>query len=312
MCRAPLSLLLAVCALCGSSPGVWAEETASPAAARTEFVYEIDPYYSDIGWNIPLSDKPIPIIASGSEAVIYRELIKDSLVPQYMLLEASVYPMPILGTYLKSHMPGSYRKGEIGSSGFNLIESLTAGFQEPWALSAFFGNVAKLQRPNEKRHGNNYGYTGYLVSVGNKHIKNNTPVSDAWCELEWKIKGKLDYPNEKLSWSFRFGGKFHRNHDVQNVNYVSLYRSNTDLRSPDLAWLENTNFEFRLHFLQHGGKLVRSEFIVGKKLPLPDKGITPTLNAGFIWSSPDEYAGALRDTAGKNKLTFVIRPSIEF
>jgi len=284
---------------------------AQQTAAQPEFVYELDPYYTNVGYNIPLTDKPIPTIESDSEAVIYRELIKDSVVPRYMTAEASLYPMPILGTWLKTHHSGLYGSASMDGGSFNLLESLTAGFQEPWAVSLFFGNVAKLKRPGDKRIGNNYGYTGYLFSMGDKHIKNNTPVDDDWFELEWKIKGQLDYRDRKLSWSFRGGGKIHRNSEVNDVYYISLSRNNTELNRPGLDWLDNSTAEFRMHFLQSSGKLVRTEFIVGKKLPLPDKGFTPTLSAGFIWASPAEYSGSLRNV-NNNTLTFVIRPSIEF
>ena len=285
-------------------------EEVSEGEAKTEVVFEIDPYYSDVGLNVPLTTKPIPTIESRSEAVIYRELIKGSLIPRYMLLEASVYPMPVLGTHLKQHSPEFFDRGRINDN-INIIESLTAGFQEPWAVSAFFGNVAKLKRPGDTRQGNDYGYTGYLFSAGAKHIKNNVMIDDEWCELEWKIKGKLDYTDEKLAWSFRIGGKYNRNRDVNNVTYIALHRSNTDIRSTFLAWLENTNYDFRVHFLQQGGKPVRAELIAGKKLPLPDYGYSPTLSIGLIWASPDEYSGLLRD-ANSNKLTLVIRPSLEF
>ncbi len=284
---------------------------AQEESAQAEFVYEIDPYYTDVGYNIPLTDKPIPTIESSSEAVIYRELIKDSVIPRYMTVEASMYPMPILGTYLKTHHRGLYGSASMDGGSFNLLESLTAGFQEPWAVSVFFGNVAKLKRPGDKRVGNNYGYTGYLFSAGTKHIKSNIPVSDDWFELEWKIKGQLDYTDKKLSWSFRGGGKIHRNSEINDVYYVSLARNNTELHSPNFDWLDNSTAEFRMHFLQRTGKLVRTEFIVGKKLPLPAYGITPTFSTGFIWASPAEYSGSLRNL-DSNTLTFVIRPSLEF
>jgi len=284
---------------------------AQEEIAKAEFVVEIDPYYSDIGYNIPLTDKPIPTITSDSETVIYRELIKDSLVPRFMTLEASVYPMPILGTYLKTHQRGLYDSGEILGSGFNLIESLTAGFQEPWALSAFFGNVAKLRRPGRTGGGENYGYTGYLLNVGAKHIKNNTLVADDWAELEWKIKGRLDYPGRKLSWSLRGGAKLHRNPEVNDIYYLAASRNHTEINLPFLGWLENATVDTRLHFLQHGGKAVRAELIAGKKFPTPRLGIVPTLSAGFIWNSPDEYSGLLRN-ATSNRLTFILRPSFEF
>jgi hypothetical protein len=305
-----IAFCLAFCCINGAQANEEDNDAEDAVEAKPEFVYELDPYYTDAGYNIPLTHKPIPTISSNSEAVILRELIKDSLVPQYMLVEASMYPMPLLGTYLKKYTPDFYKQGNIGSN-FNIIESLTAGFQEPWAVSVFFGNVAMLKRPKEKRKGNNYGYTGYLFSAGNKHIKSNTLVDDEWCELEWKIKGKLEHADEKLSWSFRIGGKFNRNHDVNNVTYINLHRSNTDLHSAFLTWLENTNLDFRLHFLQHSGQLVRSELIAGKKVPLLGYKFIPTFSAGFIWTSPNEYSGGLKD-ATANKLTFVIRPSVEF
>ncbi|MFA7300550.1 MAG: hypothetical protein WC053_08450 [Sideroxydans sp.] len=284
---------------------------AQEEIAKAEFVVEVDPYYSNVGYNIPLTAKPIPTITSDSEVVIYRELIKDSLIPRFMTLEASAYPMPILGTYLKTHQRGLYDSGEIGGSGINLIESLTAGFQEPWALSAFFGNVAKLRRPGTDGGGDNYGYTGYLLNIGAKHIKNNTMIDDDWYEVEWKIKGKLDYPGRKLSWSLRGGTKVHSNPDVNDIYYLAASRSHTEVNLPFLGWLENASVETRLHFLQRDGKPVRAELIAGKKFPMPKFSIVPTLSAGFIWNSPDEYSGLLRDATG-NRLTFILRPSFEF
>jgi hypothetical protein len=298
-------------ALCAYLPLLHAEETQPEGVSKTELVFEADPYYTNMGYNVPLTSKPIPTITSDSEAAIYRELIQDSLIPRYMVLEASVYPLASLGTYLKSHSPYLYRQAEIGHSGINLFESATAGFQEPWAVSAFFGNVAKLKRPKETRPGQNYGYTGYLFSAGNKHIKDNRLVSDDWFEFEWKIKGNIDYRDEKLSWSFRVGGKWNHNKDVNDVTYISLHRSNLDLRYSFLEWLENANYDLRVHFLQNGGEMVRLELIAGKKVPMPQWGFTPTLDIGFVWSSPNEYSGALRDTRG-NTTTLVFRPSIEF
>jgi hypothetical protein len=298
-------------ALCAYLPLAQAEETQSEGVSKTELVFEADPYYTNMGYNVPLTDKPIPTITSDNEAVIYRDLIEGSLIPRYMVLEASVYPLASLGTVIKSRSPGLYRQGEIGHSGINLFESATAGFQEPWAVSAFFGNVAKLKRPTETREGQNYGYTGYLFSAGNKHIKNNRLVSDDWFEFEWKIKGNIDYPDEKLSWSFRVGGRWNHNKDVNDVTYISLHRSNLDLRYSFLEWLENANYDLRAHFLQNGGEMVRLELIAGKKVPMPQWGFTPTLDIGFVWSSPNEYSGALRDTRG-NTTTLVFRPSIEF
>ena len=190
-----------------AAPASGQEQAAGAETRHMEVTWDKDPYYSDVDLNIPLTDTPIPTIRSDSEAVIYRDLIEGSLVPRYMLLEGSIYPMPILGTYIKSHSPWLYQQGEINHTGVNLIESATAGFQEPWAMSAFFGNIANLQRPGEDQKTNNLGYTGYLISVGAQHIKDNVLIQDKWYEAEWKVKGDLNDKDEKLSWSFRIGGK---------------------------------------------------------------------------------------------------------
>ncbi|HEU0186318.1 MAG TPA: hypothetical protein VFR06_00335, partial [Gallionellaceae bacterium] len=271
-----LLLLASVVARAEDTPPAPAPEEGS----QTEVIWEFDPYYTDVALNMPLTSTPIPTITSDSEAEIYSQLIQGSAIPRYMLLEASVYPMPALGTYLKSHTPGFYNQWEIGNSGFNPLESVTAGFQEPWAVSAFFGNIAKLVRPGETRAGSNMGYTGYLVSAGSKHIKDNVLLDDNWYELEWKIKGKRDYPNDKLQWSFRIGGKFHDNREITDVWYVSLHRSNLDAKSPFLSWVRNTEFDLKLHFAQHNGEFVRGELIAGKKYPIAGKDYTPSFSIG--------------------------------
>lgn len=288
------------------------EETYTEGAAKGEPIVDLDPYYTDVAYNIPLTQKPVPTIRSDRESVIYRDLVRGSLIPRYMVLQANVYPVPALSAYIKSHSPTTYRRAELGNTGINLLESATVEFQEPWSVSAFFGNVAKLERPNVEAKRANYGYTGYTFSAGNMHLKSNTLIADDWYEFEWTIKGKLDYPGERLSWRFRAGARFHTNKDINDVVYVSLHRSNLNLHYPVLEWLENANYEVRLHFLQHGAEMVRLELIAGRKVPIEGWSFTPTLDIGFVWTSPDEYSGALRRGTGGNTTTLVLRPSIEF
>ncbi len=304
-----------LCVIMLSAHAEEAMPEAPPASLEegrtTEIVWEFDPYYTNVGLHVPLTSAAIPTITSDSEVEIYRTLVEGSAIPRYMLLEASVYPMPLLGTYLKGHTRDFYNSWEIGNSGINFLESATAGFQEPWAVSAFFGNIAKLVRPGETRTGSNMGYTGYLVSAGSKHIKENMLISDNWYELEWKIKGKRDFPQDKLQWSFRAGGKFHDNPDITNVIYAGIRRSNLNANFPFFSWINNAEVDMKVHFAQHDGKMLRFETIFGKKYPLANKNYTPTLSVGFVWSNPKEYSGALLDR-NKDTVTLVLRPSIEF
>jgi len=136
-------------------------------------------------------------------------------------------------------------------------------------------------------------------------------IDDDWYELEWKIKGKRNYTDEKLGWSFRVGWKFNTNPDVTDVVYFSLHRSNRDYRAPVLQWLKNSSLDLKVQFSQHSGKVVRQEFVIGKKFPIKGQTYFATLDAGFVWESPNEYGGALRDR-DKSLLTLLFRPSIEF
>ena len=125
------------------------------------------------------------------------------------------------------------------------------------------------------------------------------------------MKGDLDYPDEKLTWSFRVGAKLNANPDVTDVMYVGIHRSNLDFNQPFLGWLNNSDLDVQVQFSQHGAKPVYEEVEIGKKYPLPNRGYSLTLDVGFLWESPDEYSGALR-TSNKSSLTLVLRPSIEF
>ena len=295
-----------------TAPATGPQQTQAAESSGIEVTWDKDPYYSDVDIDIPLTDSPIPTIRSDSEAVIYRDLIEGSLVPRYMLLEGSVYPMPILGTYIRSHSPWLYQQGEISRTGVNLIESATAGFQEPWAMSAFFGNIANLERPGQDQQGNNnLGYTGYLISAGAQHIKNNVLIQDIWYELEWKIKGDLNDHAEKLSWSFRIGGKFNANPYITDTVYVGIHRTNLDFNQPFLSWLKNSDVDLQVSFSKDSGRVIREELIFGKKYPFPKLGYSLTLDMGFIWDSVEEYSGPLR-TDKRSSTTLVLRPGLEF
>jgi len=73
------------------------------------------------------------------------------------------------------------------------------------------------------------GYSGYLISAGNYHIKYNGQIRDNWKELGWKIRGDRKSPVNKLSWSFWIGAKVHGYPDITDIFYVSARRSREGL-----------------------------------------------------------------------------------
>lgn len=297
--------VLALAASLAPAAAAAADESPGP-----ELAPELTPYYTSLGLYVPLDDQPIPDNSGEDEFEIYRQLLANSLRPQVLLLEASVYPMPVLGTWLRRNEPGFYADGEV-SGDFNWIESVTAGFREPAAASVFLGSAMNLVREGEERRGTNKGHVGYLLSAGTRHIRNNVLVADDWYELEWKLKGERLFTDDRLTWSFRVGTQQHANPEVTDQVYLGLKRSNFDWRAPFLSWLTNTAASVRVSVTDEAFSLAGAEMLLQKRYPLPFGHLAIALETGFIYENHRAYSGSLRDAEGDDYL-FVLRPNLEF
>lgn len=298
-----------------ASTGIPSGNIAAPErdvkTAETEFVWELDPYYTEVSLHIPLSGAPIPEVTSADEFSVYRKLFFDSLIPGFMLVEAAVFPMPLAGVATREYAPDFYRAFNVGSSSLNLLEALTAGFQEPYAFSLFFGDMVSFVRPGEEKVSSNKGYMGYMVSYSNQHIKRNRLIPDHNIEFEWKTKGDRVFKEDKLSWSFRIGVKVHENRDIANSVYLGFRRGNLDFRAGFLSFLDNSNIDFRWDFSVKDGRPLRQEYVIGKKYPIRRWRTALKMDVGVILEDAARYGGALRERDFQS-VTAVIRPNIEF
>lgn len=304
-----LLLLLSPLPLLSAAP----PEPANPVIAdqaKMELTPELDAYYSNLGLHIPLTSTPIPDVGESDEMVVYEKLFLNSLTPRFLLLEASIFPMPLLGTYLKKNSRNFYDSTGLGDD-LNLISSITAGFQEPYSFSIFFGDVITFVKPGEERKGSNKGYMGYLFTFANQHIKDNVLINDKSLEMEWKLKGEKNFSDEKLSWSFRIGSKLHENPEIADVAYLGLRRSNLDFNSTALSWLKNSSFDLKWDFALRDGNILKHEYIIGKKLPLKNYKFAFVCDFGMIWQNNQSYSGSLRHKDNHN-FTFVLRPNFQF
>lgn len=294
--------------------------TARPMKGSVEpapgvgMTWELDAYYSSLGVELPLDDRPVPDGGTMRERDVYRTLFRESLHPRVLLLEASVYPAPAAGAWFRKHHPDDYDDfviGEAGNDELNLIQGLTAGFQEPWAVSAFVGGEMSFTRPGAEKRRQNRGYMGYLASFGRKHIRENVLIDDTWWEVEWKLKGEREFRDERLNWSFRVGIKNHGNVDIRDVAYLGFKRSNLDFRRPFLSFLDNSTVEVVTEVARDNGNFMRQEIIVGKKLPIRRWRIAAALDVGFIFEEDSKYTGALADPT-VDRFTLVFRPNIDW
>ncbi len=283
---------------------------ASEPFKRFEVEFEPDAYYTYIEFIVSLTKDPIPHVGEKTESGIYRTLLsRAALLPRYVLFEASINPLPYLGAYIKRNERGFYDDAQISGS-FNWVKAVTAGFEEPYAVSLFAGNVVGFDVPGSKEITGN-GYSGYLYSVGNYHIKDNVLIHDRWQEVEWKIKGDRKSPVKKLSWSFRIGGKFHGNVDITDIFYLSFRRSRLDYKSEGSSLLNNSGFEYTYDMDRKDLRGMRHYFTVDKKWPLEQRRMALTVALGFVWESARKYTGELATATGSN-FEFILRPNIEF
>jgi len=308
---APLLTAFALASASVSAAGADGATTAPPEEPRTEVVWEWSPYYTNIGLHLPISDETPPDGGQMTESDVYRQLWARSFQPSVFVLEASAYPMPILGVWVRGHLPDFYESATIGGSKNNIVQTVTAGFQEPWAVSAFVGSQMKFSRPGEDRRETNRGYMGYLVSGGKKHIKDNVLIDDDWVELEWKMKGERTFKDDRLSWSFRLGAKSNRNPDIADTIYLGISRSSLDFKSPFLSFLDNSRVTLFTEFSRHSSSLIRQEIIFGKKYPSESKRLAWELDFGVIYERASKYTGSLAPLA-TGSYTFVLRPNIVF
>jgi hypothetical protein len=284
---------------------------------KTTYEVELDPYYSAVGMYNSLTGKPIPHMKVDSELEIYRELISKFYQPRTLILEASLNPLPYAGTLIRKHQPGVYDRAQW-TSNFNLVQAVTAGFEEPWAVSLFLGNVVSFDTIKNPLLGKRNGYSGMLVSYGNYHIKDNTLVKDDWVELEGKLKGEEILKDRSLRWSFRGGAKFHGNRYIADSFYVGFRRSRTDFKegSGTSFWLHNSGFEYISDFSQKKLEPLRHYFVVDKKFPAKNSRMAFTLGLGFVWTADKKYSGPLADRApgarSANNFQFILQPNLEF
>ncbi len=274
-----------------------------------EWEHEFDPYYTNIAYFKTLDDSPVPELGERSESEVYRDLFYRSYLPRFILVEASVNPMPVMGVILKSDdASGVYDNMKV-TQDLNLVEVATAGFEEPYALSLFLGNMVRYESADGSGI-QSKGFMGYLASYGHLHIRKNKLVDDRWGEFEWKLKGDQILSEGNLSWSFRLGFKIHDNPLITDEFYVALKRERVQEKGDIYSWIENGGIEFKYRMDRETGATIGQQLIVDKKIPIVKKGWVVSLGIGFVRDTPRKYKGEL--LLDETTTSFVLRPSIAF
>lgn len=295
-----------------TAPGAPADDALSGQQDlhRVELNFEPDAYYTNVSLTLALTSAPIPHVGEKTEKEIYATLLSRAYAPRFLLLEASVNPLPYAGTYLRDRHASFYDDAEI-TGNFNWVKAVTAGFEEPYAVSVFLGNVVNFDVP-ENRNMAGKGYSGLLFSRGTYHIKDNILIRDNWEEFEWKVKGDRKTHIRKLSWSFRIGAKLHENPYITDILYLSFRRSRLDYKTDHPSLFNNSGFEYTYDMDRKTLNAIRHYFTVDKKWPFASGKTAFALALGVIWESNKKYTGPLSAGRDASDLQVILRPNIEF
>jgi len=278
------------------------------------FEWEFDPYYVPFDLIFSLTNDPVPDVGTQSEFFVYKDLLFNSYKPRFIILEASINPMPILGVLIKKEANDFYNKaGTIDDYeliNFNIIQAITEGFEEPYALSLFLGNLMQFNLIGQAEKETNKAYTGILFSFADYHIKDNELIKDWWYEFEYKFKGKRVFSHHELKWSFRIGAKMHTNQDITDVLYFSIKRSRIDRITNVFSIFNNSGIEYRLDFDMRKWHHISHYFILEKIWPLDT--ISFSLKLGMIYQLAEKYTGVLANETLSDEIKFIIVPNLLF
>lgn len=275
----------------------------------------LDAYYTAVNVSRSITDEPIAKLVSDGERDTDWWLFTHLWQPRDVLIEASVNPLPVGGWATRKWAPGFYEDATFRST--NLVQAVTQGFPEPWAVSVFFGNVVNLVSATDSNKTNGMGYSGFLVTWGAWNLADNRLIRDDWVEAEVKIKGDDIRSTRKLGWSFRAGMREHIHPDIRDLIYGSILRKRTDFTYSGWNPLRNSSLEFRIDVDRASIAdlpsldFLRWSLVVGKKFPFANGRMAWSLATGVVHELEPGYTGTLR-TKAPHGWKLVLRPNLEW
>jgi len=257
-------------------------------------------YYSFI-----LNRKEKIIYGNPREIKFYLEQFKKSLKPEHILVEFASYPLPYFSHILRKS--SLYNDFEL-SENFHLLKSLSAGYEEPWAVTLLLGNIWGFKHPRFKNKFQGVSYMGFLFSFGNKQLFSNVMFSSRWLEIEWKIKGVRYTFFDKKEWNFNIGFKKQSSPLIADTFYFNIFRDNTlYVKRYKKAFLPNLRFEFKTEFDVKNGELISNYFLIGKKFQIKKKKFF-IIEIGYLYQKENK----IKFEEKEEEFQFILRPNIEF
>jgi len=205
-----------------------------------------------------------------NEARLYRDLLFRSIKPEFGLIELTLYPSTALSAWIESGYKDFYDDFTVYKD-INLIGSISGGYQEPWSVSLFAGQLAAFLSMNddEELMVAASGASGLVLTGGMYQIFNNCLVRSNWYRVEWKLKGESVEDSVSYDWDIKLGYRNYGLSEISNTLLLSFIRNRIHRGHYDWRWLENSLNEFELQLPLSGGDfgISRVKLTYGKAIP---------------------------------------------
>ncbi|MBU0711969.1 hypothetical protein KJ762_12135 [bacterium] len=255
----------------------------------------LDPYhsYTSLFYQIQ-KDQPIYIYQE-NETLMYRDLLLRSYKPGYGLIEFTLYPSTAVSAWIESSHKDFYDEFTVYKD-INLIGSISGGYQEPWSVSLFAGQLAAFLSMNDEEELiiAASGASGLVLTGGAYQIFNNCLVRSNWYRVEWKLKGESVDDSVAYDWDLKLGYRNYGLREISNTLLLSFSRNRMHLGRFDWRWVENSMNEFELQLpVSHDETgISRFKIIYGKAIPFWKWMIG--LGVGVIYENRRQYDAELK------------------
>gem|GEM_PF-822378 len=255
----------------------------------------LDPYQSYVSLFYQIQkDQPVYIYQE-NESRMYRDLLFRSYKPGYGLIEFTLYPTTALSAWVESSYKKFYDEFEVYKD-INLIGSISGGYQEPWSVSLFLGQLAPFLSMNDTEDlvVAATGASGLVITGGSYQIFNNCLVRSDWYRVEWKLKGENVEDSVAYDWDIKLGYRNYGLSEISNTLLLSYTRNRMHPGRYDWRWLENSlnEFELQLPLSADDFGISRMKLTYGKAIPFWKWMIG--LGVGVIYENRRLYDSDLR------------------
>lgn len=291
-----------------------------PAYIRGQLTFD---FYKPYG-SIYIGFERPKIMETGRERKIYAELTRRLIVPKYFLVQSTLYPIAAWSSHWETKHYEWFRRFKI-YKGINGLRAIGSGFEEPYALSLFLGNIVRLvyfEHNDRKSRPKNAGSSlaGFLLSAGNHFIYNNIYLNGRWYQAELMLIGDSRSPQQQRFWNFRIGTKIYSNSFINNALTVFLERNSTDFAETGFSLLKNSILKYQAKFaLEQSEEKTPASFQMvnfAKKFPVKLFGRKAflVLGTGMKWEWIRRYdhdAGKFEESPS-SQFVWLFTPNVEF